>query len=84
MSSATPTTDHKEIRQWVEKNNGRPACVRGTGKGDDPGVLRIDFDEKDEQLEEIPWDVWFDSFDRNGLALLHSDDSRFNKLINRH
>ena len=83
MSSATPTTDHDEIRRWVEHNNGRPACVRGTGKGDDPGVLRIDFDEKEENLEGISWDKWFEWFDKNDLALLRGEDSRFNKLISR-
>ncbi len=84
MSSATPVTDHNEIRKWVEKNNGRPACVKGTGKGDDPGMLRIDFDEQEEGLSRISWDKWFEWFDRNELALLKSDDSRFNKLVSRH
>ena len=84
MSSATPVTDHNEIRQWVEKNNGCPACVKGTGKGDDPGMLRIDFDEQEEGLSRISWEKWFEWFDRNELALLKSDDSRFNKLVSRH
>ena len=83
MSSATPVTDHDEIRRWVEQNNGRPACVEGTGKGDDPGMLRIDFDEQDQGLKEIPWETWFKWFDRNELALLRSEDSRFNKLVSR-
>lgn len=84
MSSATPVTDHNEIRKWVEKNNGSPACVKGTGKGDDPGMLRIDFDEQEEGLSRISWEKWFEWFDRNELALLKSDDSRFNKLVSRH
>jgi hypothetical protein len=83
MTTATPITDHDEIRRWAEDNNGRPACVKDTGKGDDPGILRIDFDAKDENLEEIEWDTWFEWFDRNDLALLRSDDSRFNKLVSR-
>jgi hypothetical protein len=84
MSSAEPTTNHEEIRRWVEERNGRPACVEGTGRGEDPGVLRIDFDEPDETLRPISWDSWFEWFDRNELALLRSEDSRFNKLVNRH
>lgn len=83
MSSATPTTNHKEIRRWVEENNGRPACVKGTGKGNDPGMLRIDFDDKDATLNEITWDKWFEWFDKNELALLRSDETRFNKLVSR-
>src|SRR4051794_35658425 len=42
MTSATPTIDHTEIRRWAEKNNARPACVKGTGKDNDPGILRLD------------------------------------------
>lgn len=84
MSSATPTTDHDEIRRWAEANNGRPARVRDTGSGADPGMLRIDFDAADEGLEAISWDEWFEWFDRNDLALLRSEDSRFNKLVSRH
>lgn len=83
MSSAEPITDHDEIRKWVEKNKGRPAAVKGTGKGKDPGILRIDFQEPDEGLEEIEWDVWFEAFEKNKLALLRSEDTRFNKLVSR-
>jgi hypothetical protein len=36
------TSDHREIRRWVEAHGGRPAAVRGKGD-DDAGVLRIDF-----------------------------------------
>lgn len=84
MSAATPTTDHDEIRRWAEQNNGKPACVKGTGKGKDPGILRLDFDEKEENLEPMEWEAWFEAFEKNKLALLKSDDSRFNKLVSRH
>jgi hypothetical protein len=83
MSTATQTTDHDEIRRWVEKNGGHPACVKGTGEGDDPGILRIDFDEPEESLKRISWQKWLEWFDKNELALLHGEDSRFFKLISR-
>ena len=83
MASAFKSTDHHEIRTWVEANNGRPARVRHTGGGRDPGMLRIDFDEPDASLEAISWEDWFEAFERNHLALLHSPDSRFNKLVER-
>ena len=41
--SSKTTTDHEEIRRWVEARGGRPACVRGTGGRGDTGMLRIDF-----------------------------------------
>ena len=86
MSEAKKTTDHEEIRRWVEEREGRPARVRDSGKG---GILRIDFGEPDESLEEIGWDDFFKIFDENNLAFLHQDKtsdgkpSRFNKFVER-
>jgi hypothetical protein len=85
------TTDHDEIRRWVEERGGKPARVKETGGGDDPGILRIDFpgDGPDENLEQIGWDEWFEAFDRNGLAFVHQDEkqdgepSTFAKLVSR-
>jgi hypothetical protein len=85
------TTDHETIRSWVEERGGRPARVRGTGNGDDAGLLRIDYPGRgdDEALEQIEWGDWFDAFEENGLAFLYQDEtaegeeSRFSKLISR-
>ena len=41
MSEATTTTDHDEIRRWVEERGGKPSRVKRTGGSDDPGILRI-------------------------------------------
>ena len=90
MSESKTTTDHDEIRRWVEERGGRPASVKDTGSnGDDPGILRIDFGDQDEGLEEISWDEFFQAFDDNKLAFLHQDttdggdQSRFNKFVSR-
>lgn len=88
-SDATPTTDHDEIRRWAEERGGRPAAVKGTPKGEDGGLLRIDFGEPEENLEEISWDQFFKTFEDRKLAFLHQDkidgkQSRFFKLVNRH
>ena len=85
MSEAKTTTDHDEIRRWVEKRGGTPARVQGT---EPDGVLRIDFGEPEERLEAIPWDTFFEVFEHRRLAFLHQDEqdggtSRFNKLISR-
>jgi hypothetical protein len=91
-SEAKKTTDHEEIRRWVEERGGRPAKVKGTeGSGDDPGVLRIDFPGvgEEDRLEEISWDEWFKKFDEENLAFLYQDEvksgeeSRFVKLVRR-
>jgi hypothetical protein len=88
MSTAQTTTDHDEIRAWVEERGGRPSRVKGRDEGTG-GLLRIDFAEKDDNLEEIGWDEFFEAFEDNELAFLHQDKtssgetSRFNKLISR-
>jgi len=94
MSQSKRTTDHEQIRQWVEARNGKPARVQGTGDTDDAGLLRIDFPEKesaeeDDSLEEISWDEFFDKFDEKRLAFVYQDrtatgePSRFNKFVSR-
>jgi hypothetical protein len=85
------TTDHDEIREWVEERGGSPACVRGTGGRNDTGMLRIDFPgwSGEKSLQHIDWEEWFEAFDENNLAFLHQDTthggerSNFNKLISR-
>jgi hypothetical protein len=90
-STSKATTDHDEIRRWVEARGGKPARVKGTGDDDDPGILRIDFPggTGEDQLEHISWDEWFRKFDEQGLAFLHQDEkadgegSTFFKLVKR-
>jgi hypothetical protein len=90
-STSHATTDHREIRQWVEQRGGTPACVKGTGGRGDAGVLRIDFPgySGEDSLQPMDWDEWFEKFDRENLALLLQErtrggkESRFAKLIQR-
>lgn len=83
MASATAIVDHDQIRQWAEKHGGRPSKVEAGGEG---GILRLDFQEKDEDLTEISWDEFFKIFDERELALLLPEGahSRFNKFVSRH
>ncbi|MGH2840401.1 MAG: hypothetical protein ACRDKY_06210 [Solirubrobacteraceae bacterium] len=76
-SQQTITTDHEEIRSWAEERGGRPARVRGTGDGDDPGILRIDFPggAGEEELEPISWEEWFEKLDGTQTHNLFSDAS---------
>jgi len=91
MPTDTATTsDHDEIRRWVEAHDGTPASVRGTGD-DDAGILRIDFPggAGAADLEPVSWDEWFEKFDENDLAFLYQrrqadgEDSTFCKLVHR-
>lgn len=85
MPSTSITTDHTTIRRWAERHGGAPACVKGTGQGRDPGILRIDFPgfSGEDTLRPIDWEQFFEWFDKNDLALLYREDDRFNKLISR-
>ena len=79
------TTDHEEIRAWVEERGGGPARVKGTG------VLRIDYPgfSGEDTLEPISWEQFFEAFEENKLAFLYQGEtksgkeSRFSKLIDR-
>lgn len=87
MAQARITTDHDEIRKWVEARGGQPAHVRRTEYMDDPGVLRIEYPgfRSSEKLEPLSWDEWFEAFDKHQLAFLYDPDprSRFSKLVDR-
>jgi len=89
MSEARTTTDHKEIQRWIEERQGRPSVVTATEGKDGEGILRVDFQEKDDKLEEIPWDEFFKTFEDRKVAFLHQDKtkdgkpSRFFKFVHR-
>ena len=79
------TTDHDEIRQWVEERDGEPARVKGTN------LLRINYPgfSGEDTLETIEWDELFKIFDENKLAFLYQEEtkaggeSRFSKFVDR-
>lgn len=79
------TTDHDEIRRWVMSMGGKPARVKGTGRGDDPGILRIEFPRGvgSENLDTIAWGDWLAWFDDNQLAFLYEEKIPFAKLVAR-
>jgi hypothetical protein len=85
------TTDHEEIRRWAEQRGGKPAAVKDTGSGNDPGILRIDYPGRgdDDSLEEISWERFFEYFEKNKLAFVYQEEtkegseSRFSKFVSR-
>lgn len=54
------TTDHDEIRRWIQAHHGAPAR-------DATGALRIDFLGVTSGLEHLFWSDWFATFDEDGL-----------------
>lgn len=88
--SAERTVDHDTIRAWVEERNGRPSVVkRSHDTAEGGGILRIDFNEPEESLEEVPWDEFFEVFEDRNLAFLYQERtadgqlSRFFKFVRR-
>jgi len=90
-AQAKTTTNHDEIRQWVEARGGHPARVKGTNNRDSGGLLRIDYPgySGEESLERISWQEFFKAFEDNKLAFLFQEEtrsgseSRFSKLVDR-
>ena len=89
MSTSKTTTDHKEIRKWAEARGGRPSVVKATEGKDHSGILRFDFQDPDDKLDDVSWDDFFKTFEDRELALLYQDKtedgktSRFFKFVHR-
>ena len=89
MSTTKVTTDHNEIREWVEGRGGSPACVQSAETDETKQQLRITFPgiSGEAPLESVEWKQWFDIFENRELAFLYQDktadghDSHFNKLV---
>jgi hypothetical protein len=87
------TTDHDVIRAWVEARGGRPAAVDGTGDEPehvpDAGLLRIEFRDSDDSLDEVDWEPFFATFEDRKLAFVYQEQtsdgaqSRFSKFVRR-
>jgi len=68
------TTNHDEIRRWVEEHGGVPAAVKNTLPGDEAGVLYIDFPGAEKRdVDEMTWEEWFKIFDRENLAFVYEE-----------
>ncbi|MCI0632141.1 MAG: hypothetical protein L0Y44_15970 [Phycisphaerales bacterium] len=84
------TTDHQEIRQWVQDRGGRPVRVRNTfGSTSDTCVLQIDFlfEKYNDDVEEIGWEEFFTLFDREHMVMVYQTEteggreSRFARIV---
>ncbi len=90
-ASSRTITDHDEIRNWAEERGAKPTCVKGTGGGQDTGMIRLDFPGYSgaNSLQPISWNDWFEKFDDNNLTLLVQDQtargerSNFSKIVSR-
>lgn len=86
------TIDHDTIKEWVEDRGGKPATVAETATGSEPGILRLQFPDTEndhDRIELIDWDDFFGKFEQANLALVYQDEtesgntSRFYKFVDR-
>ncbi|MGI5827859.1 MAG: hypothetical protein ACOX6V_02435 [Patescibacteria group bacterium] len=83
--STKVTTDHTEIRAWVEKYQGRPALITLPTSESDDIALRIDFPgSQDEELlsktkpsKPISWEDFFKVFEESNLAFVYDQRPQF-------
>jgi len=81
----TTTTDHNEIKAWVEKHHGRPQIDDFSSGASGQKMLRVDFPgEADDQLlgesdkpHNTSWEAFFKEFEDQGLAFMYA--KRVNK-----
>lgn len=71
MHSSIITTQHAEVRSWIESHNGAPA-LNDTGYG--RGYLAINFGEERE-FQPISWEEFFDQFESHHLAFTYAKDT---------
>ena len=72
------TTDRDLIRSWVEARAGWPAVVKKYRDSELVEDLRFGFPgcEIGEPLEAIPWDQFFERFDRQQLVFLYKEKTQ--------
>ena len=84
-AASKTTTDHDEIKRWIQERGGQPARVEGTN------LLRIDYPgfSGEQSLEPMDWNEFFRVFDENNLVFLYQEqtkdggESRFSKFVDR-
>lgn len=81
QKTSNKTQDHEIIKNWAEARNGKPALIETDGNSG--GILKIRFDDDEQELKGISWNEFFDIFDRENLTFLYDpeEDNRFNKFI---
>ena len=74
------TSDHADITRWAAQHKAQPATGEATASGpagrdvNDMGVgIRFNFPGF-APFRQIPWDEWFENFDRNDLLFVFQEE----------
>jgi hypothetical protein len=76
------TTHHQVIKDWAEAGGGTPVTVDGTEPGDHLGVLRFDFGGESENLRQVGWDQWLETFEARKLNFIYQEQRRDGRQSN--
>ncbi|MEU8318889.1 hypothetical protein AB0C33_11015 [Nonomuraea sp. NPDC048881] len=77
------TTDHDVIQEWAHARGAKPATVPGTEHQGRAGVLRFDFPGYGgNDLAEISWEEWFETFDQRKLNFIYQEHKKDGKQSN--
>lgn len=71
------TTDHDEIRLWIQRHHGAPARVSDPAEVRAAGALLVDFlgVRSGHGFEHVSWVDWFAWFDSHALCFRYPDDA---------
>jgi hypothetical protein len=75
------TTNHEEIRDWIENNGGKPKIIDNIDAESDSIGIRVDFNGIDNDIylennlklgNNLAWSEFFDIFEKENLAFEYS------------
>jgi hemerythrin superfamily protein len=69
------------VQAWAEARKARPATTPG-GDTERPRVLRLDFPDYDDRLEEVSWEAWGSVFEERQLVFLYQETMSSGKQSN--
>ena len=71
------TTDHEEIRRWLESRGGVPVEVMDNPTGTNEGYLQVEFPgyDRGESARKIDWQTFFQRFEERNLAFQYQDEN---------
>lgn len=72
------TTDRNVIKRWIEQHQGWPALAKRITGTEVLKVLQIGFPdcEETDRLEAIPWEKFFEKFEKDQLAFMYREDEQ--------
>lgn len=78
MKDTVSTTNHKEVKLWVEERKGMPSILKETSPEASNQILRIYFGNNPANgadMKSITWNKFFEEFENNNLAFVYRHEN---------